>query len=284
MQVDSETQLQGEKPATAWTNFPAVELRQYGADLGLELRGGEERSEVIRRIRERQELLLELDREALIDIAEWGGGSFSGDAGKEELARAIVRIDKLNYEGLTHRGLAALARLREVPCGSSDEAGVIISRLRRHDGFWKRVKRRRRAWVGSLVDKLINPHPPADRNAPATRGPGNPDTKGPHEPLRKEIEDHGLVGGLAHRLRGAADDYVRLKLDEIEERIDAKLDQIDKRLAEWRDREVANRLKILRITLIFTVLVAVLSLGYNLLKARVAPPEASPPHQSSVKP
>ena len=84
--------------------------------------------------------------------------------------------------------------------------------------------------------------------------------------LRWSIEDHGVVGGIASRLRGAADDYIKIKLDEIELRIDGKLNQIDQRLAEWRDREVANRLKILRITLVFTVLVAILSLGYNYIK------------------
>jgi hypothetical protein len=65
--------------------------------------------------------------------------------------------------------------------------------------------------------------------------------------------------------RRAGDDHPP-QLDEIETRIDEKLDQIDARLAEWRDREVANRLKILRITLIFTVSCRRISLGYNWVK------------------
>ncbi len=67
------------------------------------------------------------------------------------------------------------------------------------------------------------------------------------------------------------------KLDEIELRIDQKLNEIDQRLAEWRDREVANRLRILKITLGFTVVVAVLSLLYNYAKREVDSRHASPP-------
>ena len=63
---------------------------------------------------------------------------------------------------------------------------------------------------------------------------------------------------------------------EIEARIDRKLDEIDRRLGEWRDREITNRLKIIKITLIASVFVLLLSLGYNYLK-RKTPPEKGPP-------
>ncbi len=67
--------------------------------------------------------------------------------------------------------------------------------------------------------------------------------------LQEQITDEGVVGGIARKIRGVADDYVHEKLDEIEKRIDRKLDEIDQRLAEWRDREITNRLKIIKITL-----------------------------------
>ena len=37
---------------------------------------------------------------------------------------------------------------------------------------------------------------------------------------------------------------------------------------EWRDREVKNRLRIVRITLITAIVVALISLGYDYLRAR----------------
>ncbi len=102
-----------------------------------------------------------------------------------------------------------------------------------------------------------------------------PEEEGPS--LRQQIETEGVVGGIARKLRGVADDYVREKLDEIELRIDGKLDEIDQRLGEWRDREVGNRLRILKLTLFFSILVALFSLGYDCLSGRVAPaPESSP--------
>jgi polyferredoxin len=56
---------------------------------------------------------------------------------------------------------------------------------------------------------------------------------------------------------------VDAKLDHVERRIDAKIVELHRNLREMRDRELRHRLRILRITLILTVLVAVLSLGYK---------------------
>lgn len=96
------------------------------------------------------------------------------------------------------------------------------------------------------------------------------------EPPRKNDAARrvGVLHAITEQLRGAADDYVAAKLDEIEARVDQKLDVIEERidrkivtlhqqLAEMRDRELRYRLRLLRITLIFTALVAVLSLLYK---------------------
>lgn len=81
---------------------------------------------------------------------------------------------------------------------------------------------------------------------------------------------------VVDKLRGAADDYIAAKLDEIELRVDAKLEEINSQidqktealldqLRELRDRELRHRLRLLKITLIFTVIIAALSLGYRWL-------------------
>ena len=256
--------------AQALSDLPPDELLGYGVGLGLDLDENVPPEEILRQIRQRQELLIELDRDALLDVIVWSRRPVHRDAGKEELAREIARLERTHYDSLPKRGLVALARLRGNPASQADNAEEIIARLRKQDGLWKKLRRKRRSALGSLVAKLVDrggneqtadyqflPEGKINGAAPA------------QESLKSQIEEHGVVGGLAQRIRGAADDYVRIKLDEIEIRLDAKLDQIDKRLAEWRDREVANRLRILRITLIFTVLVAILSLGYNLLKTRM---------------
>ena len=107
------------------------------------------------------------------------------------------------------------------------------------------------------------------------------------ESIRRQIESEGVVPGLARKLKGVADDYVAEKLDEIERRIDRKLDEIDQRLAEWRDREVANRLRILKITLLVSVFVALICIGYDLVAthmARSADPPAATPTSAVVTP
>ena len=47
--------------------------------------------------------------------------------------------------------------------------------------------------------------------------------------------------------------------------------EIDRRLAEWRDKEIANRIRILKITLWASVIVAVVSLVYSYIKVYIVP-------------
>ena len=241
-------------------------MLRYGLELGLELDAGAPSPELVRLIRRRQELLIELDHDAMLDIIVWCRRPIRQSAGKEEMAREIVRIQRTDYKHLSHRGLAALAKLRGVSIGKSDTTAQLVASLKGHDGLWKRLMGKRRAWVGSMLTRLIEGKQEEQSDYRFLPEDGGASAELSRRTLKSHVQEHGIVGGIAERLRGAADDYIRVKLDEIETRIDEKLDQIDDRLAEWRDREVANRLKILRITLIFTVLVAALSLGYNWIK------------------
>jgi hypothetical protein len=268
--------------AAALSDLPPDELLRYGLELGLDLDQDIPPEEMIRRIRARHELLIDLDRDALLDVIVWSRSPVRRSASKDQLAREIARAQRTNYQSLSRRGLVALARLRGIAARESDNAEELIARLRKRDGFWNRLTRKRRSLAASFVTRLLTTshQEGADeyRFLPEEAAEG---TASDQESLKTQIEEHGVVGGLASRLRGAADDYVHAKLEEIEARIDAKLDAIDQRLAEWRDREVANRLKILRITLIFTVLVAVLSLGYKMLNARCAVVDAPETGQKS---
>lgn len=85
-----------------------------------------------------------------------------------------------------------------------------------------------------------------------------------------------VLHNVTETLRGAADAYIAAKLDEIEARVDVKLNEIERRideklldlhhqLADMRDKELRHRLRLLKITLVFSALVAVLSLGYKLI-------------------
>lgn len=260
----------GRSETTSLSDLPSDELLAYGHSLGLALDTKTGEGELLRRIRERQELLVELDRDALLDIVVWDRRPVRQSASKEELAKHIAQIHRGSFVGLSHRGLVALARLRGVDVAEAADASDIEAALRRAEGVWERLKRKRRSLVGSMVAKLIHEESQDQAGEYRFLPEENKAT------LKTHIAEEGMVGGIARKLRGVADDYVHEKLDEIEARIDRKLDEIDKRLGEWRDREVANRLKILKITLLVSILVALLGLGYDCMRSnigRATPPE-----------
>ena len=143
----------------------------------------------------------------------------------------------------------------------------MIRALKNAEPIGKYIKRKRRRLMGSLINKLVS-----------TPGSGPDGDKAEYQflpeddrSLKRRIEEEGLVGGITRKIKGVADDYVREKLDEIETRIDRKLDEIDARLGEWRDREIRNRLRIIKITLLASIVVAVLSLGYDYVKRFTVP-------------
>ncbi|MCK4659860.1 MAG: hypothetical protein KAV82_10105 [Phycisphaerae bacterium] len=245
------------------SELPRDELLAYGHSLGLTLAQGTPQGELLRRIRERQELLVELEHEALLDIVVWARRPIRQSAGKEELAQHIAEIRQADFAGLSHRGLTALARLRGLDVQPGMDRKAIEAALKKCEGIWNRIRRKRRALIGTVLVKLLH----EDSGQQQGEYRFLPEESKPS--LKAHIEEEGMVGGIARKLRGVADNYVHEKLDEIEARIDQKLDEIDKRMGEWRDREVSNRLKILKITLIVSILVALLSLGYDYLRSRL---------------
>lgn len=244
------------------SELPVDELIHYGQELGLKLSPKMGHGELLRKVRDRQELLLELDREAMLDIAVWARHPVRASASKEELAKLIASVPKMDFEGLSDPGLIALARLRSVPVRDDEQRQLIEARLKDAEPFMDRMRRRRREMVGNMVSKVVSGSSQQDEETYRFLPEDDAGTN-----LKQQITQGGVVGGIARTLRSVADDYVYEKLDEIEARIDKKLDEIDRRLEEWRDREVANRLKLIKLSLVAAVLVALLSLGYEALKS-----------------
>ena len=284
MTADSSTPREQTGQVASIEELPHDELLRYGRSLGLELTDELTSEDLAKRVREHRGLLHELDRDGLLDVIKWSRRPVREDSTKEELVREIAGVQKTNYDSLSRRGLVTLARLRGIPVAESDGAEDLIDKLRKQEGLWKRLHRKRRSVVGSWLARLIDGDARTGEADYQFLPDDTPATEAAGSSLKREIEDHGVVSGIASRLRGAADDYIQVKLDEIEERIDAKLNEIDQRLAEWRDREVANRLRILRITLAFTVVVAVLSLGYNYVKNAVESGQSQETEQVIEKP
>lgn len=255
--------------------LPRDELNTLAEDFGLDSTRYDSRGQVLEALSRRKQLIAALDRPAMLEVVRWGRRPVAANASKEQLALEIARIRGMRFDGLSDEGLRALARLRGVKCSKADERALVLRKLRRKEGVFGQLNRKRRSLVAALAAKVVGeedadapyrflPAEPSDDPASAANPPP------PMSPrLRHEIEDRGLFGGLADRVRRSADTYVNAKLDEIEVRIDRKLDEIDKRLAEWRDKEIANRVRILKITLWASVIVSIVSLIYAYVTRQV---------------
>lgn len=247
--------------------LPRDELNTLAEDYGLDSTRFDTRAQVVLALAERKNLIATLDREAMLEVVRWGRRPISQGATKEQLALEIARIRRMKFDGLSLAGLVVLARLRGVECRQEETVESLSRKLRRKEGIFGKLNRGRRSFIGTLAAKIVGEEeedepyryltPADDPNAKAAAKPLA------HVPrLREQIEERGLFGGLADRVRRSADSYVNTKLDEIEARIDRKLDEIDKRLAEWRDKEIANRVRILKFTLWASVIVSIISLIY----------------------
>ena len=259
--------LPARTPARQLHELPKDELKTLAEEFGLDPSRLQSPQHLVAALHERRQLIASMDREALLDIIKWARRPVPLNASKEQLAQEIVRIRSMRFDGLSQRGLVALAKLRSVHITEADPLPIVVRKLRKQEGFFARLNRRRRSMLGSLVSSILGEDekssdyqflPPQDADAEAPKvAPPRPAT------IKEEIEESGLFGGIAGRIKKSADTYVNQKLDEIETRIDRKLDEIDRRLGEWRDKEIANRIRILKITLWASVIVGVVSLLYS---------------------
>jgi hypothetical protein len=268
-------------PTRQLSEMPRDELAHLAEEYGLDPTAYKSRQHLVVALHERRQMIAALDREAMLDVVRWGRRPVTMTATKEQIAQEIARIPSMKFAGLSQRGLVVLARMRGIGCGESDPVPLLIKRLKRQEGLFSKINRKRRAMLGSLVSKIVGDDAAATdyQFLPGDTGAG-PSTTSTHShpgattvasapgstSIKEEIEESGLFGGITSRIKKSADAYVNQKLDEIEARIDRKLDEIDRRLAEWRDKEIANRLRILKITLWASVIVAAVSLIYAYVK------------------
>jgi hypothetical protein len=253
-------------------DLPKDELSTLAEEFGLEPRRFRTPQELVSAIHARRQLIASLDREAMLDVVRWGRRPVPINATNEQLAHEILRIKSMRFDGLSERGLVTLAKLRGVEIGASEPVPAMVKKLKKREGFFARLNRKRRAVLGSIVSSMIGEEdksseyqflPPADGGTAASTATAAAAAAAGERTIKEEIEESGLFGGIASHVKKTADQYINQKLDEIESRIDRKLDEIDRRLAEWRDKEIANRLRILKITLWASVIVASLSLVYS---------------------
>ena len=268
--ADSRSVTAASVPPRQLSELPKDELENLAEEFGLDATRYKTRQHMVAAIHDRRQMIAGMDRDAMLDVVKWGRRPVSINATKEQLAQEIARIRTMKFAGLSQRGLVVLCKLRGLVVSDDAPVPELVKRLKKQEGFFSRLNRKRRAFLGSVVANLIGEEessggyqflPPQQQGAGGVASPPAADAT-----LKDEIEESGLFGGIAGRIKKSADSYVNQKLDEIEARIDRKLDEIDRRLAEWRDKEIANRIRILKITLWASVIVAIVSLIYSYIK------------------
>ncbi|MDQ3438934.1 MAG: hypothetical protein M3478_01135, partial [Planctomycetota bacterium] len=234
------------QPARQLYELPRDELEHLAEEYGLDPTQYKHRQHLVAALHDRRQMIASMDREAMLDVIKWGRRPVTFNATKEQIAQEIARIKTMRFDGLSQRGLITLARLRGVAVSEGEPVPSCIKRLKKQEGIFQRMNRKRRAMLGQIVSNIIGESesstdyqflPPPGGVA----GPSAPAQPTSSATIKHEIEESGLFGGIAGRIKKSADSYVNQKLDEIEARIDRKLDEIDRRLAEWRDKEIANR-------------------------------------------
>ena len=230
------------------------ELRAAAEDIGLAPSRRETRTSLIERIRRRRAVIDAISREELARILRWAHVEVQDFNVKDVLVSRFYHVGFRKTDGLTLEDLRIVARMHEVPFEDSTSHGELAGLVQKQSGRWSEVfKRAGSRMVGFLARRIIGP----DTEAEETVDGG--------EPTEGRVAN-SLKRGAKAALKFAVDDYVRDKLDEIEARIDHKLDDIDRKMNEWRTREIRHRLRILKITIVATVIVAAISLVYTLIK------------------
>ncbi|MGA3066907.1 MAG: hypothetical protein ABSF29_08685 [Tepidisphaeraceae bacterium] len=258
------------------SDLPSDELSNLAEELGLDPTRYKTPQELVAAVHDRRQMIANMDRQAMLDVIRWGRRPLTVNASNEQIAREIVCVKSMRFEGLSHRGLVILAKIRGIEADDDADVPELIQALKKQEGLFHKLNRKRRAMLGSIVAKMFSDPasesdykfiPPESGDAP----PSNPPGPQPSGSIKREIEDSGLFGGITNRIKKTADQYLNQKLDEVEARIDQKLDEIDRRLAEWRDKEIANRIRILKITLWASVIVGIFSLIYSYVTTYIWP-------------
>src|SRR5687767_13145801 len=149
-------------PTRQMSEMPKEELDHLAEEFGLDPTRYKTRQHLVAAIHDRRQMIAAMDREAMIDVIRWGRRPVTVNATKEQIAQEIVRIESMRFHGLSQRGLVVLARLRGVEARDDDEVPVLVKRLKKKEGLFARINRKRRAVLGSLVAKMVGEEGPAD--------------------------------------------------------------------------------------------------------------------------
>ncbi len=214
-------------PARQLADLPREELDHLAEDFGLDPTRFKTRQHLVAALHDRRQMIAGLDREAMLDVIRWGRRPIALNASNEQMAQEIVRITSMRFHGLSQRGLVVLARMRGVAAQNDEPIPELVRMLKKQEGFFEKLARKRRAMMGSIVANMLGEadpdgggdeykylpqgQAPAERSATTTSNP-RPSTAPPppqsSASLKRDIEESGLFGGISNRIKKTADNYL----------------------------------------------------------------------------
>ena len=168
------------------------QLEKLADELGVEAARYPTRQHLIAAIHQRQQLIAVLDRDAMLDCIRWGRRIVPSNASNEQLAREVLQIKSMRFDGVSQQGLYVLARLRGATVKETDDVPTLIRKLKKLEGFFSKLGRKHRRFLGSLVSGLIGEtevesefHPTVDEKQDA------PSSQPRSVSIKEEIEEAG---------------------------------------------------------------------------------------------
>src|SRR5438105_4325325 len=138
-------------PTRQLSELPKDELEHLAEEFGLDPKDYKTRQHLVAAIHDRRQMIASFERDAMLDVVRWGRRPVLASSTKEQLAQEIVRIKSMRFEGLTQAGLVILARLRGLRVTPQDDVPALVRKLKKQEGFFTRLNRKRRALLGSIV-------------------------------------------------------------------------------------------------------------------------------------
>ena len=189
--------------------LPKDELDTLAETFGVDPTRYKTRQHLIAALDEHRAIIGMLDREAMLELVQWGRRPVSANASREQLAIEIAAIKSMKFAGLSDEAMRVLARLRGCDVKADDPRHKCVRQMKKQEGFFGRVARKRRAFVGSLVSKIVGgDDEPGEgeyqflpANTPGEAAAVAQASLSRTSSIKDEIEESGLFGGLTSRIK-----------------------------------------------------------------------------------
>src|SRR5690349_13532547 len=152
------------QPSRQLSDLPKDELEALADEFGIDPTRFKSRQHLVAAIHDRRQMIAMMDRDAMIDVVRWGRRPVPVNATKEQLAMEIARIRLMKFGGLSQPGLVVLARMRGLHPRGDEPVPVLVRRLRKQEGLFSRLNRKRRAWIGGMISNMLGENDAAEND------------------------------------------------------------------------------------------------------------------------